>query len=79
MTPQQNDALDERGTTPAQARTMIEKLRDNAFDGSDEKLAVALGRTQQEISDILQSETGLDDDLIMKVRGIAQQRNVNIE
>lgn len=79
MTPQQNDALDERGTTPAQARAMIQKLRDDAFEGSDEKLAVALGRTEQEIFDILHSETGLDDDLIMKVRGIAQQRNVSID
>lgn len=78
MTPH-NEDVDERGTTPAQARAMLQKLRDDAFDGNDEKVALALGRTQQEIFDVLHGDAEFDDDLFMKVRGIAQQRNVSLE
>jgi DNA-nicking Smr family endonuclease len=78
MTPK-NESVDEHGTTPEQARAMLQKLRDNAFEGSNEKAALVLGRTEQEISDILQGDAEFDDDLLMKARGIAQQRGVNLD
>lgn len=77
MTPQENK-LDDHGTTTEQARAMLQKLRDDAFEASDEKVAVALGRTEQEITDTLHGNAEFDDDLLMKVRGIAQQRGVDL-
>lgn len=75
----QNREVDERGTTPEEARAMLQKLRDDAFEGSDEKAAVALGRAEQEIFDVLHGNLEFDDDLMMKVRGIAKERGVNLE
>lgn len=74
----QEDKLDEQGTTTEQARVMLQKLRDDAFEASDEKVALALGRTEQEITDTLHGNATFDDDLLIKVRGIAQQRGVNL-
>lgn len=77
MTPQEN-RLDEQGTTIEQGRAMLQKLRDDAFEANDEKVAVALGRTEQEISDTLHGNAQFDDDLLIKVRGVAQQRGVDL-
>ncbi len=78
MTPE-TDALDERGTTPGQATEMLQKLL-HAFDKDKEKLAVALGRNEEEMAHALAGNSeAFDDDLVMKMRGLAQQRGVNLE
>lgn len=77
MSPQENK-LDEQGTTVGQARAMLQKLRDDAFEASDEKVAIALGRTEQEVTDTLSGSAEFDDDLLMKVRGLAQQRGIDL-
>ena len=74
-----NQKLDDRGTTPEEARSMLQKLRDDAFEGSDEKLSVAIGRPENELFDVLYGNAEFDDDLMMKTRGLAQQRGVNFE
>lgn len=76
---QKQDALDDRGTTPAQGVELLRKLRDTGFDASDEKLAVALGRTADEIERLLSGEESPDEDIVMKARGIATQRGLEIE
>jgi hypothetical protein len=53
-------------------------LRDRAFDSSDEKLALALGRPTEEIESLIGGEEVIDDDLVMKARGIAQERGVEL-
>jgi hypothetical protein len=74
-----NRELDERGTTPQQALAMLQMLRDKAFDGSDEKLSLAIGRTPEELFDIMHGNAEFDDGLIIKTRGLAQQRGVEFE
>ena len=80
-TEQQSDqAVDDRGTNQAEGRALLKNLRDNGFEASDEKLAVALGRPVEEV----EAWTGdgdevVDDDVIMKARGIAKERGIEIE
>ncbi|MBC7798514.1 MAG: hypothetical protein H7Z37_16715 [Pyrinomonadaceae bacterium] len=78
MTPD-NDTLDERGTTIAEARALLQTLRDKGFEGDNGKIAVGLGRTEDEIADILDDKGTFDDDLLIKVRALAQQRGVELE
>lgn len=71
--------VDDKGTDQAQAREIIRNLRDRAFEGSDEKLAVALGRSVEQAQAVLSGAEPADDDLVMKARGIALNRGVEVE
>ncbi len=79
MTNGEQDAVDDRGTNQAEGRTMLKKLRDAGFEASDEKLAVALGRPIEEIQAWTSGAEPVDDDVIMKARGIAKERGIAIE
>jgi len=75
-----DEAVDDRGTNQSEGRAILKRLRDNGFESSDEKLAVALGRPVEEV----EAWTGgtaevVDDDVIMKARGIAKERGIEIE
>ena len=71
--------VDDRGTGQEEAARMLLKLRDRAFDASDEKLAVALGRPVEEVAGWSAANVLIDDDVVMKARGIAMHRGVTIE
>lgn len=71
--------VDDRGTGQDKAVQILRKLRDRAFDASDEKLAVALGRPVQEVVDWNAGQELIDDDVVMKARGIAMHRGVHID
>jgi hypothetical protein len=71
--------VDDRGTGQDKAVQILRTLRDRAFDASDEKLAVALGRPVQEVAEWNAGEALIDDDVVMKARGIAMHRGVAIE
>ena len=71
--------VDDRGTGQDKAVQILRTLRDRAFDASDEKLAVALGRPVQEVVEWNSGEALIDDDVVMKARGIAIHRGVAIE
>jgi len=71
--------LDDQGTNQTEGRAIIKRLRDKAFDGSDEQLAVALGRPVEEIEGWTAAAEPVDDDVLMKARGIAQERGVEVE
>lgn len=71
--------VDDKGTDQAQAREIISNLRERAFDDSDEKVAVALGRSVEQVQAVINGSEPVDDDLIMKARGIALNRGVEIE
>ena len=73
-----NQAVDDRGTDQPEAVTILRSLRDRAFDSGDEKLALALGRPTEEIQSLIAGEEVIDDDLVMKARGIAQERGVEL-
>ncbi|MBD0325104.1 MAG: hypothetical protein ICV68_01655 [Pyrinomonadaceae bacterium] len=79
MTNQEQDAVDDRGTNQNEGRAMLRKLRDQGFDASDEKLAVALGRPLEVVEAWTSGAEAVDDDVIMKARGIAKERGLTIE
>ena len=71
--------LDDQGTNQTEGRAIIRRLRDKAFDGSNEQLALALGRPVEEIEGWTGGAATVDDDVLMKARGIAQERGVAVE
>lgn len=75
----QNIEVDDRGSDQFDALRMLRNLRDKAFDSSNEKLALALGRPVEEIETIADGVTTIDDDVLMKARGIARERGVEID
>jgi hypothetical protein len=75
----QNQEVDDRGSDQSDALRIIRNLRDRAFDSSDEKLALALGRPMEEVSTITDGAAVIDDDLVMKARGIAKERGIELD
>lgn len=71
--------VDDRGTGQNKAARMLRNLRDRAFEASDEKLALALGRPTEEVTAWNAGQELIDDDVVMKARGIAMNRGVHIE
>jgi len=71
--------VDDKGTDQDQAQNMLKTLRDQGFDGSDEKFAVALGRTIEQVKAMVGGTKIIDDDIVMKARGIALNRGIAIE
>ena len=71
--------VDDRGTGQEKAARILRNLRDRAFEASDEKLALALGRPMEEVAGWNAGRELIDDDVVMKARGIAMHRGVHIE
>ncbi|MDQ3180011.1 MAG: hypothetical protein M3Q33_05770 [Acidobacteriota bacterium] len=71
--------VDDKGTTQKQAIELLNNLCREGFDDDVSRLALALGRPAEEIEDFVNGDETIDDDLVMKVRGIAVQRGINIE
>lgn len=76
---QSDEAVDDRGTNQTEGRALLKRLRDNGFEASDEKLAVALGRPIEEVEAWTGGGEPVDDDVVMKARGIAKERGIEIE
>ena len=77
--PLSNKVVNNRGIGLEEASQILRNLRDRAFEASDEKLAMALGRPVEQVA---AWDTGLeviDDDVVMKARGLALHRGVPIE
>jgi hypothetical protein len=71
--------VDDRGTGQDKAAQILLNLRDQAFEASDQKLAVALGRPIEEVAAWHAGQELIDDDVVMKARGIAMNRGVRVE
>ena len=74
-----NQSVDDRGTSEGEGRELLIRLRDEAFAGNDEKFAIALGRPVDEVTGMLDRGATVDDDVVMKARGIANERGIDIE
>jgi hypothetical protein len=74
-----SQAVDDRGTSETEGRDLLTRLRDAGFQGNDEKFAVALGRPIEEVTQLLNGAATVDDDVVMKARGIAKERGIEIE
>jgi hypothetical protein len=84
MEERNEEAVDDRGTSEAGGREILKRLRDEGFEADDEKLALALGRPVEEVQGWTASDSGdgeepVDDDIIMKARGIARERGIELE
>jgi hypothetical protein len=71
-------AIDDQGTDQLKASQILRRIRDNAFEASDEKLALALGRPTQEIEEWTSGNGLIDGDVILKARTLAMQRGLEI-
>jgi hypothetical protein len=78
QTAETNNPLDSEGTSQEQGRAILRRLRDEGFDADDAKLAVALGRPLEEVQAWTGGDEPIDDDLIMKARGIAKERGIEL-
>lgn len=76
---EEHGPLDDRGTDQAHASQMLRSIRDQAFEGSDEKLALALGRPTDEIERWASGAGTIDGDIVLKARSLANLRGINIE
>jgi hypothetical protein len=74
-----NNPLDAQGTTEDQGREILRRLRDAGFEADDAKLAIALGRPVEEVQAWTGGDAPIDDGLIMKARGIAKERGIDLE
>ena len=66
-------------TGTADAQTSLQQLLDKGFGGDTFLLALALGREEDQIKAMLDDDEDIDEDLEMKIRGIAQERDIEIE
>ena len=71
--------VDDKGTDQAAARNILATLRNDAFDGNDDKLAEALGRPLDHVTGMINGTETIDDDVVMKARGIALHRGIELE
>jgi len=58
---------------------MMQALRDQGFDSDNEKFAKALGRSIEQVDGMISGAEIIDDDAVMKARGIALHRGIEIE
>lgn len=71
--------IDDQGTTQDEARELLQNLLTNGFDDEIDLLSQALGRPSEEILDAIQGNEQIDEDLLMKVRGIIEERNLKVD
>ena len=68
--------IDDRGTHQSEAAEILRHIRDDAFEASNEKLALALGRPTEEIEEWTSGSGLIDGDVVLKARALAMQRGV---
>lgn len=74
----EKNPVDAKGTTQAEAIEMLENLLSQGYSSNVEELALALGRETENVRDMLGGKQIVDDDLAMKMRNLAQQKNISI-
>lgn len=74
---QENEqTIDSENTTQEEAQELLSNLCKEGFSGDVGKLALVLGRDQDEIQKIIDGDATIDEDLLMKIRGLAQERDI---
>ena len=57
---------------------LLKRFCEDGFGSNTNEAALVLGRTQEEIDSMLRGDMVVDDDLILKIRGIADQRSIQL-
>jgi hypothetical protein len=70
--------VDDKGTDQEEAKRMLTALRDRGFEGDNEKFATALGRSIEQVQGWIDGTETIDDDVVMKARGIALNRGIGV-
>ena len=78
MSDNQDSFVDEIQTDQETARASLAALHERGFKGDVEATALALGRDAASISELLAGDGEIDDDLAMKVNGIAEKRAIDL-
>lgn len=73
------ETVDDRGTGQAEAKLLLQNMYAKGFESDMDKLSLALGRSVDELRQMLDGNEAVDDDLVMKIRGIALHRGIDIE
>jgi len=72
----------QRAASPAfdegRGRDLLKRFCAAGFDSDIERCALALGYQPEMIREILDGEKEVDEDLEIKMRGIAQERNFDL-
>ena len=68
--------VDDKGTDQEEAKRMLTALRDRGFEGDNGKFATALGRSSEQVQGWLDGTETIDDDVVMKAKGIALNRGI---
>jgi len=76
---QTENIVDDRSTTQAEARKLLANFCREGFENDIDEIALVMGRPREEIEDFLNGDEIIDDDFVMKIRGIAQEREIEIE
>jgi hypothetical protein len=64
--------------TNSDVRERLKNLSENGFGGSINETALALGRAADDVERMLSGDTSIDEDLEMKINGIAEDRGIAI-
>jgi hypothetical protein len=65
--------------TQSDQRLKLKSFCDNGFDGSRSEAALVLGREAEELEKMLDGQMPIDEDLEMKINGIAEERNIPLD
>jgi hypothetical protein len=76
--PGRDNIVDDQGTDQQGAREMLRRFCERGFKNDVAAAALVLGRPEDELRQIMDEQFFVDDDLAMKIKGIAQERNINI-
>ena len=71
--------VDDKGTDQEEAKRMLAALRDRGFEGDNKHFATALGRSIEQVQGWLDGTETIDDDVVMKAKGIALNRGISLE
>lgn len=70
------NTTDKNGSSQSDVGQMLVSLSLDDFDSGIDNLAFALGRSTAEIDAMLEGRQPIDEDLAIKIRGIARGRHV---
>lgn len=70
--------VDDKGTDQEEAKRMLAALRDRGFEGDNQQFATALGRSAEQVEGWLDGTETIDDDVVMKAKGIALNRGIGL-
>lgn len=68
-----NNVTDD-GLSQAEARALLREVCTQDFSDDLGKAAIALGRPADQLRSMLNGETVVDDDIVIKARGLSQER-----